>query len=403
MQYRTNPKNNTQISVLGFGCMRFPRTAFTINQKKTEELLSRAVEAGINYFDTAYVYPGSEAALGKFIAKINAEGHRDKIHIATKLPYRQCKSAEDAEKIFAEQKKLLCTEYIDYYLLHMLADTAAWEKCRDTGIIRWLEEKKKTGEIRNIGFSYHGDTSGFKALVDIYPWDFCQIQLNYLDDVSQAGVAGLKYAGDAGLPVIIMEPLRGGKLVNLPPDAKDLLEKELPGCSPAEFSFRWLWNFPEVTCILSGMNEAEQLEENLSSAEHANPGCLSDESLSLYSSVKEILNAKTAVPCTGCGYCMPCPHGVDIPSVFAAYNKRCAEGFISGMTAYVTCTSMKEKSAAASACIKCGLCEKRCPQGLLIRDLLDETKAVMEGLPYRTLLPIIKKIPGVIRWMSLMM
>ena len=394
MKYRTNPKNNTQISVLGFGCMRFPRTAFTINQKKTEELLTRAAEAGVNYFDTAYLYPGSEAALGKFIAKLNAEGRRDKIYVATKLPYRQCRSAEDAEKIFAEQKKLLCTDYIDYYLVHMLGDAAAFEKCRDMGIIRWLGEKKERGEIRNIGFSYHGGTAGFKELVDIYPWDFCQIQLNYMDDISQAGVAGLKYAGDAGLPVIIMEPLRGGKLVNLPQEAQDLLTREQPGCSPAEFSFRWLWNFPEVTCILSGMNEAAQLEDNLNAAEHAKAGVLTEESASLYTSIKEILNAKTAVPCTGCGYCMPCPHGVDIPSVFAAYNKRCSEGFVSGMAAYITCTSLKEKSAAASACIKCGLCEKKCPQGILIRDYLDETKAVMEGLPYRFSLFIVKKFLG---------
>ena len=215
-----------------------------------------------------------------------------------------------------------------------------------------------------------------------------------MDDISQAGVAGLKYAGDAGLPVIIMEPLRGGKLVNLPQEAQDLLTREQPGCSPAEFSFRWLWNFPEVTCILSGMNEAAQLEDNLNAAEHAKAGVLTEESASLYTSIKEILNAKTAVPCTGCGYCMPCPHGVDIPSVFAAYNKRCSEGFVSGMAAYITCTSLKEKSAAASACIKCGLCEKKCPQGILIRDYLDETKAVMEGLPYRFSLFIVKKFLG---------
>ena len=399
MQYRTNPKNTDKISVLGFGCMRFPKTAFQVNQRKTEEMLTRALELGINYFDTAYLYAGSEAALGKFIASAD----RNRLYLATKLPYRLCKTAEDADAVFAEQKKLLCTDYIDYYLLHMLADRAAFDACRKAGIIDWLEEKKRSGEIRNIGFSYHGGTAGFKALIDSYPWDFCQIQLNYLDEISQAGVEGLRYAGEKGIPVIIMEPLRGGKLVNLPPDARKIIDTELPGVSPAEFSFRWLWNFPEVTCVLSGMTDEEQVEANAAAADRAEAGSITGDSLLPYTSVKDILNENAGVPCTGCGYCMPCPHGVDIPSVFAAYNKRCTEGFISGMTAYVTCTSMKEKSAAASACIKCGLCEKKCPQSLLIRDYLDETKAVMEGLPYRIFLPIIKKFPGIMKWMTMML
>ena len=399
MQYRTNPKNGDAISVLGFGCMRFPKTAGVINQKRTEEVLKAALDAGVNYFDTAYIYPGSETALGKFLAK----GYRNKIYLATKLPYRECKSESDAERIFTEQKKRLQTGYFDYYLIHMVSDADAWEKCRTQGIVSWAEEKKKSGEIRNLGFSYHGTTDGFKKLIDCYPWDFCQIQVNYADDISQAGVSGLKYAAAAGLPVFIMEPLRGGKLVNLPKAAETILQKEMPETSSVEFALRWLWNFPEVTCVLSGMNEIEQVLENTHAASDAKANVFSENDLAVYSSVKSILEINTAVPCTGCGYCMPCPSGVDIPAVFSAYNRGASEGFMTGLSAYISTTSMKEKPSAASACIKCGLCEKKCPQSILIRDYLDEAEAVMEGKLYRIAVALLKKYPGLMKWMTLML
>ena len=399
MQYRTNPKNGDNISLLGFGCMRFPKTAAVISQKRTEELLKAAADAGVNYFDTAYIYPGSETALGKFLAK----GYREKIYLATKLPYRECTSADDAEHIFAEQKKKLQTEYFDYYLIHMLSDVNAWEKCRAQGIVSWAEDKKKSGEIRNLGFSYHGAAEGFKKLIDCYPWDFCQIQVNYADDVSQAGVSGLKYAAAAGLPIFIMEPLRGGRLAHLPKAAETILQKEMPETSSVEFALRWLWNFPEVTCVLSGMNEIEQVFENTRAASAAAADALSEKELAVYSSVKSILEANTAVPCTGCGYCMPCPHGVDIPAVFSAYNRCASDGFMTGLGTYISCTSLKEKPAAASACVKCGLCEKKCPQSILIRDYLDEAEAVMEGKLYRTAVSLLKKHPGLMKWMTLML
>lgn len=396
MQYRTNPKNSDKISILGFGCMRLPKTAGVISQKRSEELFRAAIDAGINYFDTAYIYAGSETALGRFLAK----GYRDKILLATKLPYRACSSAEDAERIFAEQKSRLQTDHIDYYLIHMLADADTWTTCTAQGISAWAEDKKATGEIGNLGFSYHGSADGFRRLLDCYPWDFCQIQLNYADDTSQAGLGGLAYAAAKGVPVIVMEPLRGGTLANLPAPARERLRKERPGMSPAEFSLRWLWNLPGVTCVLSGMNEPEQVEENRRIASDASAGALSEQNLALYSAMKSLLAAATAVPCTGCGYCMPCPSGVEIPVVFAAYNQRVSEGLAPGLQTYISCTALKDRPAGASACVHCGRCERKCPQSLPIREYLDEAHVVMEGRLYRLMVSLLKRHPNLMEWMS---
>ena len=388
MQYRVNPKNGDRLSVLGYGCMRFSRTAgVAVNQKKTEEELSLALSLGVNYFDTAYLYPGSEAALGKFLSK----GHRKDVFVATKLPFRQCKKPEDFEKLFSEQKERLQTDYIDYYMVHMLGDIASWKRLVSLGIVEWAESKKASDEIRQFGFSYHGGTAEFKELIDAYDWDFCQIQINYFDAHTQAGIAGMKYAAEKGLPVFVMEPLRGGSLVNLPKRAAKVFSDDDSAKTPVEQAFRWLWNFEEITVVLSGMNSISQVGENCASADSAKAGSLSDAELAVFDKVCSVLNEEIRVPCTSCGYCMPCPHGVDIPSCFSAYNIRCTQGWFSGMLAYVTCTSLKEKPAAASSCVNCGLCERKCPQGILIRDYLDEVKAVMEGRIYRMALPVVKK------------
>ena len=388
MQYRVNPGNGDRLSVLGYGCMRFSRTAgVAVNQKKTEEELMLALSSGVNYFDTAYLYPGSEAALGKFLSK----GYRKDIYLATKLPFRQCKKPEDFERLFAEQKERLQTDYIDYYMVHMLGDLASWKRLLSLGIAEWAQAKKAAGEIRQFGFSYPGGTAEFKELIDAYDWDFCQIQINYLDAHSQAGIAGMRYAAEKGLPVFVMEPLRGGSLVRLPKKAEQVFTDADPTKSPVEYALRWLWNFPEVTVVLSGMNDVSQVAENCASAERAAANSLSEEELAVYDTVCSVLNEEIRVPCTSCGYCMPCPKGVDIPSCFASYNLRWSQGWFAGMLSYVTCTSLKEQSAAASVCVGCGLCEKKCPQGILIRDYLDEVKTVMEGRIYRTALPIVKK------------
>ncbi|MDO5844517.1 MAG: aldo/keto reductase [Methanocorpusculum sp.] len=381
MQYRINPKNGDTLSILGYGCMRFSKTGGVItNQKKTEEELLYAYENGVNYFDTAYIYPGSEAALGKFIAKID----RSKIFIATKLPHSQCRKKEDFEKIFSEQLSRLGTDYIDYYLIHMLSDTETFERLNKIGFAKWAAEKKSAGKIRNLGFSYHGSSSEFKKIIDCFDFDFCQIQFNYMDETTQAGSEGLFYAAEKGLPVIIMEPLRGGKLSRLSGSSAKIIESAEPKRSASEWALRWIWNYPQVTVVLSGMNDIEQVKENVRVASEAKENELSESQLEMFREIKEEINRETKIQCTGCAYCMPCPHGVDIPSCFAAYNRCYTDGYLSGFISYIMTTSLKESKSIASKCVSCGLCEKKCPQHLLIRENLQEVSSVLEGVMYKT-------------------
>lgn len=380
MQYRLNPKNGDRLSVLGYGCMRFSKTGgVKVNQKKTEEELFYAYENGVNYFDTAYIYPGSETALGKFVSKID----RTKIYIATKLPHNQCRKKEDFEKIFSQQLARLKTNYIDYYLIHMLANTEAFERLKSMGFVEWVNEKKLSGAIKNIGFSYHGGGEEFKNIVDCYDFDFCQIQFNYMDETTQAGLIGLNYAAQKGLPVIIMEPLRGGKLSSPPKNAARIFEKAEPKRSPCEWALRWIWNHPQVTVVLSGMNDIEQVKENINTACSTKENEFTNEQLEMIARVKAEINKDTKIPCTGCGYCMPCPHGVDIPTCFAAYNRCYTDGRLHGLISYIMTTSLTDSPKTASKCVKCGACEKKCPQHLLIRDGLDEVAAVLEGAVYK--------------------
>ena len=365
MQYRPDQKGN-QLSILGFGCMRFTRKYGRIDQEKAERELLLAIRHGVNYLDTAYIYPGSEECVGKILAKNHC---RDQVYLATKLPHYLIKSREGLEKCFQEQLKRLRTDHIDYYLMHMLTDIATWERLKAIGIESWIREKLDNGQIRNIGFSYHGNTAMFKQLVDAYPWNFCQIQYNYMDEHSQAGREGLQYAFSRGLPVIIMEPLRGGRLVNmLPARAKKLVEES--GKSASELALRWLWDQPEVTVVLSGMNSGQMIKENLIAAARARAGMVTQEDFALIEQIKEAINEKVKIGCTGCGYCMPCPHGVDIPACFRSYNLRYTENKFSGLREYFMCTTMKNQSGHASLCVECGRCEKHCPQCLPIRDNL---------------------------------
>ena len=273
MNYRTDKYGN-KLSILGYGCMRFTQSGGKIDLEKAEKEIMSAYESGVNYYDTAYVYGGSEDALGKILEK---NGIRDKVNIATKLPHYLIKKADSMAKYFAEQLRRLCTDHVDYYLMHMLTDVKTWDRLKGLGIIEWLEEKKKSGAIRQVGFSYHGNSDMFCELVDVYDWDFCQIQYNYMDEHSQAGRKGLHYAASKKLPVIIMEPLRGGKLVGLlPEEAKKLMEDYVVKRSPAEWAFRWLWNQPEVTCVLSGMNSLEMVKENVRAASNVQVGEFTD-------------------------------------------------------------------------------------------------------------------------------
>lgn len=378
MQYRKDKKGN-DISLLGYGCMRFTRKGGGIYLDKAERELGAAIEGGVNYLDTAYIYPGSEAALGQLLKRL---GCRERVYIASKLPHYMIRSVSGAEKLFQEELRRLGTDHIDYYLMHMLTDTATWQKLLDLGLGKWIEEKLKNGQIRNIGFSYHGSSQMFCRLLDAYDWDFCQIQYNYMDEHSQAGVEGLRHAHEKGLPVIIMEPLRGGRLVDLlPRQAKALFGADPEGRTPAELAFKWLYDQPEVTCVLSGMNSIEMVEENLCLAAGCAPGCMTPSDRELLEQVREAIRQSVKVGCTGCGYCMPCPKGVDIPGTFRCYNAMYSEGRASGRRDYLQCTVMRKDPSSASQCIACGRCAAHCPQSI---DIPKELKAASKELetPY---------------------
>ena len=302
MNYRKDKYSNP-LSILGFGCMRLPGKLGRIDMQAAEQQIMAAIENGVNYFDTAYIYPGSEAALGEILGKNNV---RDRVNIATKLPHYLIHSREGLDKLFDEELRRLRTDHIDYYLMHMLADCATWERLLSLGIGEWLEEKKKSGQIRQVGFSYHGNTAAFCALLDVYDWDFCMVQYNYMDEHSQAGRRGVQYAHKKGLPVMIMEPLRGGKLVNrLPEEAKKIFASHQPQRTPAQWAFRWLWNQEEITCVLSGMNSMEMVMDNIRTASSASVGDLTQEDEAMLARVVKAINGKMKVGCTGCGYCIP--------------------------------------------------------------------------------------------------
>lgn len=380
MNYRKDKYGN-DISILGYGCMRFSRTAGKIDLEKTEKEIMTAFHHGVNYFDTAYVYGGSEAALGKILKRNHI---RKQVYIATKLPHYLIKTTDSMDKYFKEQLRRLQTNYVDYYLMHMLTDVQTWERLKSLGILEWLEEKKKNGAIRQVGFSYHGNSDMFCQLVDAYDWDFCQIQYNYMDENSQAGRKGLQYANKKGLPVIIMEPLRGGKLVNrLPKEAEKIFEKYPVKHTPAQWALRWLWNQPEVTCVLSGMNSKKMVQDNIKTASTVSVGEMGPKEEAMLQRVVQAINAKMKVGCTGCAYCMPCPKNVDIPGTFAAYNRCYSEGKRAAFIEYFMCTAMRKNSSAASNCVECGKCEKHCPQHIKIRRELKNARKQLENPVYK--------------------
>ena len=378
MQYRKD-RYNENISLLGYGCMRFSKKGRNIDIDKTEKEIMAAYEAGVNYFDAAYIYGGSEAALGEILARNNI---RDKVNIATKLPQYLIKNRAGIDRIFAEELQRLQTDHVDYYLMHMLTDLKAWQNLQKAGIEDWIREKKESGAIRNIGFSFHGNTEMFIQILDAYDWDFCQIQYNYLDEHIQAGRAGLHAAYEKGIPVVIMEPLRGGKLVDLlPKKAKELIQKA--GYTPAELAFRWLFDQPEVTCVLSGMNSLQMVHENCRIASEAEPHHMKDSDFALIEEVKKEINASVKVPCTGCRYCMPCPNGVDIPATFRCYNEMYTEGKSSARFEYAQVVGLRKESSFADACAACGKCESHCPQHIHIIEELKNADKALRPLPYK--------------------
>lgn len=391
MEYRRGP-GGEPISVLGYGCMRFTRKGGIIDLNKAEKELEAAIEGGVNYLDTAYIYPGNETAVGRLLHRNH---WRDKVHLATKLPQYLLTSSSGAERIFSEQLRRLQTDSIDFYLMHMLNDADSWKKLMSIGIEQWLEKKKEAGLIRYVGFSHHGSTDSFLSLLDLYPWDFCQIQYNYMDQTSQAGRKGLEEAARRGISVFIMEPLRGGNLtVKLPAKAKSLLREHDSADAAASLALRWLWNQPEITCVLSGMNSLETVYENLQTACSAAAGCLTKEEARLIEEIRSIINLTTLVSCTGCGYCSPCPQGVDIPGIFRCYNVSASDGPSAARKEYFRNTLISGNASDASRCIDCGKCLPHCPQKIPIPDRLKEARKVLERPSYRLAARLLARLKG---------
>ncbi len=388
MEYRQS-KTGEPISILGYGCMRFTTKSGGIDIDKAEKEIMAAYNAGVNYYDTAYVYSGSEAALGEILER---NGIRDKVNIATKLPQYLVGSRAALDKYFDEELRRLRTDHVDYYLMHHMTAMNQWDKLENVGIREWVAEKKASGQIRNIGFSYHGNTEDFIGILDAYDWDFCQIQYNYVDEHTQAGRKGLLHAAEKNIPVVIMEPLRGGKLVNqLPEKAKELIASQDNGYTPAEYGLRWLWNQKEVTCVLSGMNSIEMVEENCRIASSAKADSFTEKDFEVIDKVKQIISETELVGCTGCRYCMPCPRGVDIPALFRSYNMTTVEGKSAARFEYAQYVGLKKDPAFATQCIGCGKCEQHCPQSIPIREKLKEADRVIRPLPYKIGINLVRK------------
>ena len=391
MKYREDRYGN-RISQLGYGCMRFSRKGGTIDYAKAEREVMLAIENGVNYFDTAYIYPGSEECLGRILEE---NGCRDRVNIAAKLPQYIIRSEKGIEKTFREELSRLRTDHIEYYLMHMFTDFSEWERLQSLGVEQWISDRKAEGSIRNIGFSYHGNTEMFIRILDAYDWDFCLIQYNYLDETSQAGRRGLEYAAEKGVPVMIMEPLRGGKLVKLPASALEELQKSGTGYTPVELGLRWLWDQPAVTCVLSGMNSEEMVRENIRIASEAGPGMFTERETALTERIRGIIREKEKVGCTGCAYCMPCPGGVDIPGYFHYYNLMYIENRPGSVRKeFARNIGLRKEACFATLCTGCGKCEKHCPQSIPIRSMLREADRHLRPVPYRIGIAAARKIMG---------
>ena len=369
--------------------MRFTGSSGKLDYDKAEKEILRALELGVNYFDTAYIYPGSEELLGKVIEKNNI---RDKITLTTKLPQYMVKNKAGLDKYLNEELSRLRTDHLDYYLMHHMTDIAQWERLESLGIREWIDEKKKSGQIRHIGFSFHGNTEMFLKILNAYDWELCLVQYNYMDEHSQAGRKGVEAAAEKGIPVLIMEPLRGGKLVDLLPEkAKKEIAADPSGWSPAAWAFRWLWNQEAVTCVLSGMNSLEMVEENCKTASEAQAGSFGEHEFQMIEKIKSIINENTKVNCTGCRYCMPCPKGVDIPGIFACYNHMYSENKGSGRKEYFQTIALRKENASATQCVGCGKCEQHCPQSIEIRKKLKEADKKIRPLPYKIVYSVARK------------
>lgn len=375
LQYRKFGKTDFEVSALGFGCMRLPvidDDYSKINEEEAIKLVRYAIDNGINYIDTAYPYHKGNSEI--FVGKALKDGYREKVKLATKLPVWLVKESSDFDKFLNEQLEKLQTDHIDMYLLHAL-DKKRIDELEALGIYEFLDNAIQSGKIKYAGFSFHDDVNTFKRIIDAYNWTFCQIQYNILDENYQAGTEGLKYAASKGLAVVIMEPLKGGKLaVSIPDSVKEVYNSSKLDKSPANLALSWVWNHPEVSLLLSGMNTFDQLTENIETSEKAIPNSLSNEELALIENVKNAYKKCIKVDCTRCEYCMPCPFGVNIPENFSMYNN---VYMYNALEENIKSYANMGESSKAGFCKECGKCETVCPQHLPIRKHLKEAHVVL--------------------------
>jgi len=369
MNYRTFGKLDWKPSALGFGTMRLPTIGedpSAIDEQQAITMLRAGIDGGINYVDTAYPYHGgkSETLVGKALQ----EGYRAKVHLATKMPSWLIESQADMTARFEEQLQRMQTDHVEFYLLHALS-AERWHKLRDAGVLEWAHERIREGRIGHLGFSFHDTNTVFREIIDAYQeWTFCQIQYNFLDEETQAGTDGLHYAASRGLGIVVMEPLRGGKLAVPNAEISAMWGTASIKRSAAEWALDWVWNHPEVSLLLSGMSTLAQVQQNLDAAGVSATGMLAPGELDLIASVRDAYNALIRVPCTACSYCMPCPQGVNIPGMFQLVNE--GSMFGSWDTQRKRYGQMKSEGSSADSCIRCGACEDKCPQHISIRDQL---------------------------------
>ena len=403
MVKRLVKKNGDEIFPLGIGAMRLPTKNNSIDRESAQEFIFYAIENGVNYIDTAYAYHGgeSESFLGDILSLSGSDGvkYRDKIKLSTKLPSWMVRSREDMDAFLNEQLRKLQTDFIDYYYVHSV-DLSTILRLKDLGLYEFLEKAKADGKINNIGFSYHGSPHEFQTLLDDFPWDMVLVQYNYLDVNAQAGIRGIQYAYENDIAVFVMEPLKGGLLAGeLPPEVSALFDEVDSSKSSVDWALSWVFNQNEITCVLSGMGSLDQMKENMVIAERVEIGSLSDDELDVLDKAQGIFNSMMKINCTGCGYCLPCPRGVNIPDCFNVYNEKYlfnkkAFGVLphAMVNYYMVVGGITNKQASAGLCNHCGRCKRLCPQSLDIPNELDRVKSEFELLGFNYQIKFVKNV-----------
>ena len=402
MVKRVVKRNGDEIFPLGIGAMRLPTKNNSIDRERAQEFILYAIENGANYVDTAYAYHGgeSESFLGDILSLTGADGvkYRDKVKLSTKLPSWMVRSREDMDAFLNEQLRKLQTDFIDYYYVHSV-DLSTILRLKDLGLYEFLESARNDGKIVNIGFSYHGSPNEFNTLIDDFPWDMVLVQYNYLDVNAQAGIRGIRYAYENDVAVFVMEPLKGGILAGELPKEVDDLFFTVSNKSSVDWALSWIFNQKEITCVLSGMGSLDEIKENMAISERVETGSLSDDELDVLNKAQAIFDSLMKINCTGCGYCLPCPKGVNIPDCFNVYNEKYlfnkkVLGIIphAMVNYYMVVGGITNKQSSAGLCNHCGRCKRLCPQSLDIPNELDRVKSEFELLGFNYQIKFVKNI-----------